>query len=223
VKDKLQEIWEELKSVLSGSTIDTVLPPIAFGVVNALFGLTAAVGAAVGLALLLGVLRLIRKQPWQYALAGLLAVGLAAGLALLTRNAASYFIPAIISSAVLLLIALTSIIIGKPLAAWASHLTRGWPLAWFWREDVKPAYMEVTWLWTIFFAIRLVLQIILFQQGAAGGLAWANTLLGWPVTILVLVLSYIYGIWRLHKLGGPGVEEFEAGADAPWKGQTRGF
>ncbi len=223
MKDKFQEIWEELKSVLSGSTIDTILPPIAFGVVNAIFGLTAAVGAAVGLALLLGVLRLVRKQPWQYALAGLLAVIIAAGLALLTRNAASYFIPAMISSAALLLMALVSILIGKPLAAWASHLTRGWPLAWFWREDIRPAYTEVTWLWTVFFAIRLLLQVLLFQRGAAGGLAWANTLLGWPVTVLVLVLSYIYGIWRLRKLGGPGVEEFKAGKEPPWQGQTRGF
>jgi xanthosine utilization system XapX-like protein len=223
LKNKLKEIWEELKSVLSGSTIDILLPPIVFGIVNALFGLTAAVGAAMGLGLLLGVLRLVRKQPWQYALAGLLAVGLAAGLALFTRNAASYFIPAIISSAVLLLIGLVSILFGKPLAAWASHLTRGWPLAWFWRKDIRPAYTEVTWMWTVFFALRLVLQIFLFQQGAASRLAWANTLLGWPVTVLVLVISYIYGIWCLRKLGGPGVEEFEAGKEPPWKGQTRGF
>jgi len=63
----------------------------------------------------------------------------------------------------------------------------------------------------------------LFRRGDAAQLAWANTLLGWPVTILVLVISYIYGIWRLRKLGGPGVEEFTEGADPPWKGQTRGF
>lgn len=223
MKDKLNEIWDELKSVLSGSTIDTLLPPIAFGVVNTRFELNAAVGASVGLALLLGALRLVRKQPWHYALGGLLAVGLAAGLALLTRNAASYFIPAIISSGFLLLVALISILAGKPLAAWISHLTRGWSLEWFWREDVKPAYIEVTWMWALFFLMRFILQILLFQRGEAGALAWVNTLLGWTVTILVLVLSYIYGIWRLRRLGGPGVEEFEAGEEPPWKGQTRGF
>jgi hypothetical protein len=65
MKDKLSEIWDELKSVLSGSTIDTLLPPIAFGVVYTRFELNAAVGASVGLALLLGALRLVRKQPWH--------------------------------------------------------------------------------------------------------------------------------------------------------------
>lgn len=220
---KRQEIWEELKSVLSGSTIDTLLPPIVFAVVNALFGLYAAVIAALILALLLGVLRLIRKQSWGYALAGMLAVGLAAGLALLTRSAVSYYLPAIISSALLLLITLVSLLIGKPLAAWASHLTRGWRLDWFWRKDIKPAYRDVTWIWGLFFAMRLVVQVILFQQGQAATLAWANTLLGLPVTIFVLVISYIFGIWRLRKLDGPGVEEFEEGMKPPWEGQKRGF
>jgi len=179
--------------------------------------------AAIGFALLLGLVRILRKQAWQYALGGLVAVGLAAGLALLTRNAANYFIPVIVSSGLLLLLAIISLVFGKPLAAWASHLTRGWPLDWFWRSDVKPAYREVTWMWLLFIAGRLVIQVWLFQQGQTRQLAWANTLLGWPVTILVLVVSYIYGIWRLRKLGGPGVEEFQAGKEPPWQGQTRGF
>ena len=78
-------------------------------------------------------------------------------------------------------------------------------------------------MWLLFIAGRLIIQVWLFQQGQTGQLAWANTLLGWPVTILVLVVSYIYGIWRLRKLGGPGVEEFQEGQEPPWKGQTRGF
>ena len=223
MSNKSQEIWEELKSVLSGKTFDALLPPIIYAVVNAIFGLVPAVIAADGVAVLLGILRILRKQAWQYALGGLVAVGLAAGLALITRNAANFFIPAIISSSLLLLLVLGSLLISKPLAAWASHLTRGWPLDWFWRSDVKPAYREVTWLWLVFIAGRLFIQVWLFRQGQTGQLAWANTLLGWPVTILVLVVSYIYGIWRLRKLGGPGVEEYKAGKEPPWKGQTRGF
>jgi len=223
VDNKFGEIWAELKSVLSGSTIDTILPPLVFVIVNGIFGLVTAAITALGLAVILGVVRLLRKQSWKYALAGFLAVAAAAGLALVTRNAASYFIPAIISSGLLVLAAVISNLIGKPLAAWVSHLTRGWPLAWFWRKDIKPAYREVTWFWSLFFLLRLAIQIYLFQQGEAATLAWANTLLGWPVTIIVLVLSYVYGIWRLHQLGGPGVDEFEEEKEPPWEGQTRGF
>ncbi len=221
--NKRNEIWEELKSVLSGKTIDAILPPLVFVIVNGIFGLVPAVIAALGLAFLLGLWRVVRGQKWISARGGLLAVGLAAGLALLTQNASSYFIPAMISSAVLLLAAVISNIMGKPLAAWASHLTRSWPLDWFWRKDIKPAYREVTWLWAVLFAIRLAIQYFLFQRGEAATLAWANTLLGWPVTIAILVLSYIYGIWRLRNLGGPGVDEYQSDKQPPWRGQTRGF
>lgn len=220
---KTQEIGEELKSVLSARTVDALLPPLVFVIANGLFSLEIAVITALGLAVLLTGIRLLRGQTWYYALGGLLGVGLAAGLALLTRDAASYFIPAIIGSAFTFLATLISNLVGKPLAAWLSHLTRGWPLEWFWRKDVKPAYVEVTWVWAVLIAARLGVQILLYQRGDAATLGWANFLLGWPVTIGVLILSYIYGIWRLRQLGGPGVHEFNAGKEPPWEGQTRGF
>ena len=218
-----KEILEELKTVSSGKTFDALLPPLAFIIINNFFGLDIAVTTALILALMFCIIRLVRKQTWQYALGGLLGVALASGLAYLTRSAVSYFIPSIISSTLLYLLAIFSIFTGKPMAAWASHLTRGWPLEWFWRKDIKPAYMEVTWAWTAFFAMRLAIQIIIFQSGDATRLAWANTLLGWPVVIVVLILTYTYGIRRLHRLGGPGVEEFKEGKEPPWQGQIRGF
>jgi len=220
---KTQEIGEELKSVLSGRTMDAVLPPLVFVIANGFLRLEIAVGVALGLAVLLTVLRIVRGQRWYYALGGLGGVGLAAGLALLTRDAASYFIPTIIGSGLVFFVMIISNLVGKPLASWLSHLTRGWPLDWFWRDDIKPAYSEVTWVWAMLIGFRLAVQIILFQRGDAAALGWANIVLGWPVTIAVLVLSYIYGIWRLRQLGGPGVHEFREGKEPPWEGQTRGF
>lgn len=220
---KTNEISEELKSVLSGRTIDALLPPLVFVIVNGFFSLEIAIISALSLAVLLAGVRIIRRQSWYYALGGLLGVGLAAGLALLTRNAASYFLPTIVGSGLMVLVTLVSLFIGKPLAAWLSHLTRGWPLDWFWRKDVRPAYQEVTWLWALLLAMRLGVQVVLYQRGDAATLGWANILLGWPVTIGVLVVSYIYGIWRLRRLGGPGVHEFRDSTAPPWEGQTRGF
>lgn len=209
--------------MLSGATVDALLPPIIFAIVNAQFGLAPGAIAAISLSLILVIIRLVKKQRWLYALAGLLLVGVASGLSLLTQNATNYFIPAIAASLLLTLAAIISNLINKPLAAWASHLTRGWPLDWFWRVDIKPAYKEVTWAWAVFFLLRLTLQVYLFTKGQVEALAWTETLLGWPVTILILAGSYIYGIWRLRKLSGPGVEEYQEGKAPPWKGQTRGF
>jgi len=209
--------------VVSGKTFDALLPPLVFVLVNSISRLETAAIAAVIFALLIGFLRLLLRQTLSYAFGGLAMVILAAAIAFLTRDAANYFIPAITSSALLLIATLASLLVGKPLAAWASHLTRGWPLNWFWRSDVKPAYIEVTWFWVLILLGRLVIQILLYLAGDAARLAWANILLGWPVTIPILILTYIYGLWRLRRLGGPGVDEFRTGKEPPWEGQKRGF
>ena len=218
-----KEILEEIKSVISGKTLDAVLPPLVFVVAHQSLDLTTALILSLGLAVLLAVIRFLRKQTWKYALGGLGGVVLASGLVYLTRDAANYFIGSVISSAFLFFIALASLLIGKPLAVWASHLSRGWSLDWYWRKDIKPAYIEVTWFWTAFILIRLIIQLMLFLRGDIFTLVWANIVLGWPMTLGVLIISYIYGIWRLHRLSGPGIEEFKAEKEPPWKGQTRGF
>jgi hypothetical protein len=222
---KINELWQEFRTVFSGrtNTADTIIPPLLYALVNKLAGLLPATLSALVLAALLTVLRLVRKQSWLYALSGLVLTLLAAGLAWFTQNAASFFLPDLLTSGTLLAAALLSIWAGKPLAAWSSHLTRAWPKEWYWLPNICPAYTEVTWMWTAFIAARLMAQYYLYQQGNVSRLGWANVLLGWPVTIVVLVISYLYGIWRLAKLGGPSVEEFLSHQPAPWKGQKIGF
>jgi hypothetical protein len=225
MQNKINELWQEFRTIFSGrnNTVDTIIPPLVFASVNALAGLLPATFSALGLAAFLTVLRLFRKQSWIYALSGLGVTSLAAGLAWFTQNATSFFLPALLTSATLLIAALVSIWTGKPLAAWSSHLTRAWPVEWYWQPNICPAYMEVTWMWVVFIAVRLAAQFLLYQQGNASFFGWANLLLDWPVTIVVLIISYIYGIWRLAKLGGPSVEEYLAHQPSPWKGQKKGF
>ncbi|HAM62156.1 MAG: conserved integral membrane alanine AND leucine RICH protein [Firmicutes bacterium GWF2_51_9] len=220
---KGKEIVEELKSVFLGKTLDAILPPLVFAVVNGVFGLPYAILGSILLSLTFGILRISRKQNWIYAFGGLVTISLAASFAYLANNAANYFIPGIVSNAFILALALFSLAIDRPMAAYASHLTRGWRLDWFWRKDVKPAYREVTWLWTLFFLMRTFLQVTLFLSDNVDSLVWVNTLMGLPVTTLILVSSYVYGIWRLRTLKGPGIDEFIAGKTPPYKGQTRGF
>ncbi|PTQ81121.1 uncharacterized protein DUF3159 [Trichococcus patagoniensis] len=223
MKNRIKEISEELKLVISGKTFDALLPPLLFAIVNGRYQLAVASILAIALALLLGIFRLARKQPLRYAVGGLVGVVFASGIAYFSNNAANYYLPKIVTSALLVLAALVSLIMGKPMAALTSHLTRGWDLEWYWRKDVKPAYQEVTVLWFLFFLMRLALQVILFKRGDVVELAWTNTLLGLPFTIAGLILSYLYGIWRLHNLNGPSVEEHLKGKQQPWEGQTRGF
>ncbi|MGM0603530.1 MAG: DUF3159 domain-containing protein [Bacillota bacterium] len=218
-----EEILEELKSVFLSRTSDAILPPLTYAVINSIFGLNTAVLTSIVLAFLIAFYRARKNQNWKYSAGGIIVILLASGLAYYSKNASNYFLPAIISSSFFVLLSIISIIIGRPLAAWASHLSRGWPLKWFWRQDVKPAYREVTLLWTIFFSLRLSIQLYLFLRGSILHLAWINLFLGWPMLTAVLIISYVYGIWRLKNLGGPGVDEYRSGKEPPWEGQKRGF
>jgi hypothetical protein len=223
--DKLRELGEEFRAVLGGrgELLDLLLPPALFLLVNTLWGVRAAGWVALALALGTTLLRWLRGQPVGYALGGVGGVALALLLVRLSGQAEDYFLPGIIMGGLTVLLCIVSLLLKRPMVAWTSHLARGWPLAWYWHPRVRPAYAEVTAVWTLFFAARLFLQLALFRDADVAQLAWVNALTGWPATIILLAASYIYGQWRLQHLGGPSVEEFKVDAPPPWEGQQRGF
>ncbi|HCT63052.1 MAG TPA: hypothetical protein DIC19_03030 [Erysipelotrichaceae bacterium] len=218
-----REILEELNSVLKGKTLDAILPPLLFVLVQSRTSLLNAVIFAIVLSLLIGFYRLSKRQGIGYAFGGLVTVLIASGFALFANNASNYYLPGILSTSLLFVVTLVSVLIDKPLAAFVSHLTRGWTLAWFWREDIKPAYREVTWFWVVMFGLSAGVQWLFYLGDDLNALVWVTSLFGLPFTIFVLVVTYVYGLWRLKNLGGPGIDEFSQNKSAPFKGQTRGF
>jgi hypothetical protein len=221
---KARELLDEFRTVVGKvGLLDTIIPPALFLALNEWVGFQAAMIGSLGLVVLIAALRLRRKQPLFYALAGMASIGLAIALAYLIGRSQGYFLPDIVSSGLVIGLSLISLIIRKPMVAWTSFLARRWPLDWYWHYRVRPAYAEVTLAWTIFFALRLFWQVALFQGDNIGQLALVNTLLGWPFIVILLIVSYIYGIWRLGRLGGPSVEEFRNNTPPPWQSQRRGF
>jgi len=224
--DKIRELQGELKTVFVGRGVkvfDVVLPLLIFLVLRPLFGLIPALSGSIGSGLVFFFVRIVQKDNLYYALGGLGAVLLAAGFALLSGSDVGYFIPGLISGGLTVILCILSVLIKRPLAAFSSYLTRRWPLEWYWQPRIRPAYSEVTLFWGIGFAARLGLEFILYLQGDVNSLGLIRTLLGWPYTILILILSYLYGVWRLGLLAGPSVEEYQSGTPEPWVGQKRGF
>ena len=223
--NKLRELWEEFQTVFTGrgNLVDTIIPPIIFVLLNALTGFSAALWGALGVALLFTAVRLIRRQPVRYAVGGLGGVAIAVLIAQVVGRAEGFFLPNLLSGAGTIILMLISLIAGRPWVSWTSYLARRWPQDWYWHPRVRPAYSEVTWLWLVVFALRLGLQWAVLQSEEVGLLALTNLVAGWPTTIILLALSYLYGTWRLRQLAGPSVEEFRSGAEPPWTGQGRGF
>jgi hypothetical protein len=221
---KARELLDEFRMVFGKvGLLDAIIPPALFLGLNEWVGFQAAMIGSLGLAVLIAALRLRRKQPVLYAMAGMASIGLAIALVYLIGRSQGFFLPDIVSSGMVIGLSLVSLVIGKPMVAWTSFLARRWPLDWYWHNRVRPAYAEVTLAWTIFFALRLLWQVTLFQETNIGQLALVNTLLGWPFIVILLIVSYIYGIWRLGRLGGPSVEEFCNNTPPPWQSQRRGF
>jgi hypothetical protein len=111
----------------------------------------------------------------------------------------------------------------QPLVALTSRLVRRWPRAWYQHRRVLPAHTEVTIAWAVYFLLQAALQGLLFQRQDVTLLAISSLVGGWPATVVLLILSYSYGTWRLARLAGPSLAEFESNAPPPWTGQRRGF
>lgn len=222
---KFQEIIDELRSVVisRGGWADALAPPVAFLILNALAGFEIALWGSLGVALLFAAYRLIKRQKIRYVLGGIAGVVLAGLIARLIGGAQGYFLPGIVTSFFTTALCFTSIAFKKPLAAWTSSIARRWQRDWYWHPQVRPAYSEVTLAWGVFFGARTLLQLQLFRQEEASTLGVVQLVTGWPALIILLILSYLYGQWRLQNLKGPSVDEFTSGSEPPWAGQKRGF
>ena len=218
-----RELLEEFRTVLGGRLLDAVLPPVLFLLANTLWDFQTAMLTGLGVSLLLAVLRLRRREALTYAVAGVGSVLLAMGLVWLLGRAEGFFLPGLVSGALTVGLCLLSLFFRRPLTAWSSFITRRWPLAWYWHPRVRPAYKETTLLWTVFFGLRFWWQLVLFQGGQVEKLAWVQTLSGWPALLVLLIITYLFGTWRLRSLSGPSVEEFKQQLQPPWRGQQRGF
>ena len=224
--DKLRELLDEFRLVFSGAgsrLLDSILPLGVFLIINPLFGVQPALWGALGISGAFALYRIAKRQSVVYALAGFGGVALAAVFVLLSGSETGFYLPGLITSAVTIILCVVSVLFNRPLVAWTSHLTRRWPREWYWHPRVLPAYSEVTIFWAAAFAVQLGLKYWFFQQDAVNALGISEIVFGWPFTVILLVVTYLYGLWRLGNLNGPSVEEFKSGAESPWESQRRGF
>lgn len=220
-----KELFEEFKSVFSGSTslLDSLLPPLLFLILDAVVGFQTALWASLGIGAIITALRLVRRQKIAYALGGLVAALLAISLRYLLNSSQAFFLPTLVNDSLIMLALLVSAIINRPAVAFTSAITRRWLLDWYWHDQVRPAYSEVTILWVIYYALKLALLYAVFRQGNVYRLAIINFIAGWPALIILLIVSYLYGQMRLRSLKGPSVLEFIQNIPPPWRSQQRGF
>jgi uncharacterized protein DUF3159 len=176
--------------------LETSVPAVAFVVAYTISGSDTNVAAtvAVGLALVLALARLARRQSPRLALTGLVGVGFAAFVATRSGRAENFFLPGLLANAAYASAFLISIAVRRPLiGVIVSHLDgegdgwRGDPLR-------TRAFARATWLWAGLFLARLAVQLPLYLAGAVVALGVARTAMGIPLFALGLWLT-----WRLVR------------------------
>lgn len=194
--------------------VDTSLAPILFIVVNTIAGLKPAAVAAIAVAVVLMIERLLRRETPMNAVGGLLGTGIAVYIALRTGDPVNFFWPKVAQNAAYGAAFLISILVRRPLLGLAAQAVYRLPPEYLKDPRVRPAYTVASFAWVLLFGVRAVVYTVLILAGKAEWLGAVVLVLGWPAFAGTVFFSYRYVTWRLHRSGAPDPEEYRAAAEA---------
>jgi hypothetical protein len=173
--------------------LETSVPAVAFVVAYTISGenTNVAAGVAVGIALLLAIARLFKRESPRHALTGLIGVAFAAFVATRSGRAEDFFLPGLLANAAYATGFLISIIIRRPLVGVIISQFDGEGSGW--REDPARvrAFERASWLWVGLFSLRLAVQLPLYLAGDVVALGVARTAMGLPLFALGLWLTWL--------------------------------
>lgn len=180
-------IWEQMGGPMG--MIDSGLPVVVFIVANTIGGLGWGIGAALAAAVVIAILRLVRKRPVTQAIAGVFGVGIAAFIAYKTDSAKGYFLLGIWSYLIYGGALLVSILVRWPLIGVIWEGVNGKGTAWRSDRKLVRRYDFATFVWVLVFAARYLVQNYLYDTDQVGWLAAVRLLMGYPVFILAIAIS----------------------------------
>jgi len=167
------------------------LPVLVFVGTSRLLGLSAAVGAALGIAALILLWRLIRRESAQPAVSGLIGVVVCALIAYMLGESKGYFLLGIWTSLLWAAVFAASILIRRPVVGYIWSWLGGHDRAW---RDVRRAVYAfdiATLTWVLVFTARFVVQRLLYDSDHTGWLVVARISMGWPLTAASAVVTYL--------------------------------
>lgn len=186
-----------LRSLIGGpqGAIESILPPLIFVVTYAATGsnLLWAGIAAVGIGIVLAVVRIARGERPVRVVGALLVVIVAAFVAYYTGDAVAYFWPLVLANLASALAFAFSILIRWPLLGVVVGPIMGTGMRWRQDPDLLRAYSRASWTWVLLNLVRALVQIPLIE----GKNLWALAAIR-PVFYL-LVIGTVMWSWIIIK------------------------
>lgn len=172
--------------------LDSGLPALVFLVsFNFTKDVTQSAYAALGLSLVLTLIRLIRRETVQHAISGVIGVAICAWLANRSGKAEDFYLPGLWTNAIYGAVYLVSIIARWPVIGLIIGPLLEENLRW--RKDPlrTKVYIKATWIWVAMFSIRLLVQYPLYVSGNVNLLGTARLIMGYPLFILAAWATWI--------------------------------
>lgn len=182
VRHQLSESLGGFRGMLEGA-----LPFVGFTICWVISRqLHPSLGVAVGVAVILGIIRLAQKQSIKYVLQAIFPTAIAAVVAARTGRAEDAFLPGILYNGGLALVSILTIVIGKPLIGFVIGAATGDPTGWTKDRGIVKMTSKLTAVLAVPYVLRFVVQMPLYLSGQVVWLGVAKVILGWPMLLAAL-------------------------------------
>jgi len=171
--------------------IYTALPVTVFAATNSASGLVPAIVGSLGVAALVMVWQLARRESTRPALLGFAGIAVCGGFAFVTGQAKDFYLPGIWSYLVMAILFTASLLVGRPLIG----------VGWAWitgRDQTWRSVRRVRWSFAVVTAVmaavswtRFLVQYYLYDTDQSGLLAVARIAMGWPLFLVTSTLIYL--------------------------------
>ena len=166
------------------------LPVVVFVPVSTLYGLKAAIIAALSVATLILVWRIWRRDTVQPAVSGFIGVGISVAIAYVVGESKGYFLLGIWSSLLYAAVFAGSVLIRRPIVGYIWGWVKEHDADWRRVRKAVWAYDIATLIWVVVFLSRFVVQRYLYDMDQTGWLGFARIAMGWPLTVLAALSMY---------------------------------
>lgn len=209
-------IRHRLSTALGGwrGSIETALPTVVFVVFwTWQQDVKVAAGAALGLALVLAVVRVVQHSSLSHVAGAVFATAIAAFFAVRSGRAEAAFLPGILTNAGFLALTLLSVVTRWPAVGFivgaGDPRAQEDPFAWRRDRGMVRVCTRLTWVLIGVYVVRLVIMVPLYLAAEVAWLGVAKIALGWPLwvaSIAVMGWMLLAGHTPLEPGEGPGAQ-----------------
>jgi hypothetical protein len=182
-------VRHQLSTSLGGARgmVEAALPFVAFTLTwVATRQLSWSLAAAIGVAVILGIIRLAQKQSLKFVAQAVFPIAIAALIASRTGRAEDIFLPGILYNGALAVVSVLTIAIRKPLVGFIIGAATGDATGWMRDRGLVLLTSKLTAVLAVPYLLRFVIQLPLFLTEQVVWLGVSKVVLGWPLLVAAL-------------------------------------